>query len=70
VNALSWQILETQNLGCYSLTQGNWTVWFGIPDGLVFVLPDAGPTFLVLGHEDVEGGLWPLVRLAPLVLLP
>jgi hypothetical protein len=34
------------------------------------MLPDAIPTFLAHGHEDVEGGLWALLRLAPLVLLP
>jgi hypothetical protein len=27
----------------------------------IFVLPDVGPTFFVLGHEDVEGGFWPLL---------
>jgi hypothetical protein len=32
--------------------------------------PDAGPTFRVFGHEDVEGGLGALLRLAPFVLLP
>jgi hypothetical protein len=32
--------------------------------------PNADPTFLVLGHEDVEGGLWAPLQLAPLVLLP
>jgi hypothetical protein len=30
---------------------------------------DAGPTFLVLGHEDVEGGLRASLQLAPLILL-
>jgi hypothetical protein len=34
------------------------------------VLPDVGPAFLVLVHEDVKDGLWTLLRLAPLVLLP
>jgi hypothetical protein len=34
------------------------------------VPPDAGLTFFVLGHEDVEGALWALLRLAPLILLP
>jgi hypothetical protein len=34
------------------------------------VTPDAGPAFLVLGHEDVEGGLWASLRLSPLILLP
>jgi hypothetical protein len=42
---------------------------FGISDGPIFVTPDAGPTFPVLGHEDVEGGLWALLWLAPLILL-
>jgi hypothetical protein len=55
---------------CASLSLGNRIVQFGIPDGLVIALPDAGPTFLILGHEDVEGGLWALLQLAPLVLLP
>jgi hypothetical protein len=32
--------------------------------------PDAGPTFLVFSHENVEGGLWVLLRLAPFILLP
>jgi hypothetical protein len=32
--------------------------------------PDAGLAFLVLGHEDAEGGLWASLRLAPIVLLP
>jgi hypothetical protein len=31
---------------------------------------DVGPAFLVLGQEDVEGGLWVLLWLAPLILLP
>jgi hypothetical protein len=39
------------------MTQGNQTVQFGILDGPVFMTPDADPAFLVLGHEDVEGGL-------------
>jgi hypothetical protein len=52
------------------LTQGNRTIQFGILDGPVFMPPDAGSTFLVLGHEDVEGVLWVSLRLAPLVLLP
>jgi hypothetical protein len=42
---------------------------FGKPDSLVFVLSDTGHVFLVLSHEDVEGGLWALLRLAPLILL-
>jgi hypothetical protein len=32
--------------------------------------PYAGPAFLVVGHEDIEGGLWVFLRLAPLILLP
>jgi hypothetical protein len=32
--------------------------------------PDAGPAFLALGHEDVEGGLRALLWLALPVLLP
>ncbi len=32
--------------------------------------PDAGSAFLVLGHEDIKGGLWASLRLAPLILLP
>jgi hypothetical protein len=32
--------------------------------------PDAGLAFLVLGHEDVEGGLWAPLWLAPFVVLP
>jgi hypothetical protein len=51
------------------LTHGNQVVRFGILDDPVFVTPDANPTFLVLGHEDVEGGLWASLQLAPLVLL-
>jgi hypothetical protein len=31
--------------------------------------PDAGSAFLVLSNENVEGGLWALLRLAPLILL-
>jgi hypothetical protein len=34
-------------------------------DGSFFVPHDAGPAILVLGHEDVEGGLWAALRLAP-----
>jgi hypothetical protein len=36
----------------------------------VFCAPWCRPSFLVLGHEDVEGGLWVLLRLVPLILLP
>jgi hypothetical protein len=36
------------------MTQGNRTFLFGILDGPVFTPSDA----IVLGHEDVEGGLW------------
>jgi hypothetical protein len=32
--------------------------------------PDGSHAFLVLGHEDVEGGLQAPLRLAPFVLLP
>jgi hypothetical protein len=44
-------------------------VRFGKLDGSVFALPDTGPTFLVLSHEDVECGLWALMWLAPLILV-
>jgi hypothetical protein len=37
---------------------------------MVFTLPDAGHAFFLLGQEDVEGGLWALLRLADLVILP
>jgi hypothetical protein len=57
--------------GCRAagLTQGNWTIRFGIPNGLVFTPPNAVPAFLVLGHEDIKGGLWAALQLAPLILL-
>jgi hypothetical protein len=32
--------------------------------------PDASLAFLVFNHENVEGGLWALLRLSPLILLP
>jgi hypothetical protein len=32
--------------------------------------PDAGPAFLVLGHEDVKDDLWASLWLAPHILLP
>jgi hypothetical protein len=32
--------------------------------------PDASLSFLVFSHENVEGGLWALLRLSPLILLP
>jgi hypothetical protein len=32
--------------------------------------PNIGPAFLVLGQEDVEGGLWVTLRFALLILLP
>jgi hypothetical protein len=32
--------------------------------------PDTGPTIFVLGHEDVEGGLWTELLLASIILLP
>jgi hypothetical protein len=38
-------------------------------DGLVFTTPNAGLAFLVPIHEDVEGGLWAPLWLAPIVLL-
>jgi hypothetical protein len=53
-----------------ALALGKWTIQFGIPDGPDFMTPDVGPAFLVLGHEDVEGGLWALLWIAPLILLP
>jgi hypothetical protein len=34
-----------------------------MPDDPIFVTPDAGPAFLVFGHENVEGGLWALLLL-------
>jgi hypothetical protein len=34
------------------------------------VPPNFGPAFFILGHEDVEGGLWAALQLAPLILLP
>jgi hypothetical protein len=33
------------------------------------MIPDAGPTLLVLSHENIEGILWALLRLAPLIFL-
>jgi hypothetical protein len=38
--------------------------WFG------FHAPIVGPAFLVFGHEDVEGGPWVTLWLAPLIILP
>jgi hypothetical protein len=35
-----------------------------------FAPPDVGPAFLILGPEDVEGGLWVTSRFAPFILLP
>jgi hypothetical protein len=35
-----------------------------------FGTPDVSPAFLVFGHENVKGGLWASLRLAPLILLP
>jgi hypothetical protein len=55
--------------GCVGLTQGNWIVRFGVPDGPVSMLPGAGPAFFVCWHEDVEGGLWALLWLPLLILL-
>jgi hypothetical protein len=43
------------------MTQGNRTFLFGILDGPVFTPSDA----IVLGHEDVEGGLWASLWHAP-----
>jgi hypothetical protein len=37
---------------------------------LVFTPPDVSPTFLVLGHEDIEGGLGASMRHAALIFLP
>jgi hypothetical protein len=34
------------------------------------VPPNSGPAFFIVGHEDVKGGLWEALRLAPLILLP
>jgi hypothetical protein len=56
--------------GSVVLTQGNWTIWFGILYGLVFMSSNAGPTFLILGYEDVEGGLWVPLWLVSFILLP
>jgi hypothetical protein len=39
-------------------------------DGSVFALPNVGGVFLVLGHEDIDGGIQALLWLAPLILLP
>jgi hypothetical protein len=39
-------------------------------DGSVFATPDADLAFLVLAHEDVEGGIWASLWLSPLILLP
>jgi hypothetical protein len=30
------------------------------------MIPDVDPAFLVFSHENVEGGLWALLWLAPL----
>jgi hypothetical protein len=32
--------------------------------------PDVGPALLVLDHEDVEGGLWVSLQLAPFIFVP
>jgi hypothetical protein len=50
------------------LTQGNWIVQFGTPNGPVFTTRDVSLAFLVLGHEYVEGGLWASLQLAPFIL--
>jgi hypothetical protein len=44
-------------------------VWFGKLYGPIFTLLDIGLAFLVLSHEDVEGGIWALLWLASLILL-
>jgi hypothetical protein len=31
------------------------------------MLLDAGPAFLIHGNEDVKGGIWALLHLAPLI---
>jgi hypothetical protein len=53
--------------------EGSWIAWW-MSSLLQSCWPNSGkpncPAFLVLGHEDVKGGLWALRRLAPLVLLP
>jgi hypothetical protein len=36
----------------------------------VVTTPNVGPAFFVLGHEDVKGGLWVSLWLAPLIFLP
>jgi hypothetical protein len=42
-------------------------VWdFGSSD---FHAPDAFPTFLVIHQEDIEGGLWATLWLAPLIAI-
>jgi hypothetical protein len=40
------------------MTKENWTIRFGIWDGSIFAPPNVNPIFLVLVHDDVEGGLW------------
>jgi hypothetical protein len=35
-----------------------------------FHAPNTGPAFLVLGQEDVEGGLWVTLWHAPIIPLP
>jgi hypothetical protein len=42
----------------------------GKPDCPVFMIPDVGLAFLVLSHENVEGGLGASLWLAPLIFLP
>jgi hypothetical protein len=71
-SATESEIVCQKTSGCRaaSLTKGNRTVRFGIPDGLIFAPPDTGPAFFVLRHKDVKGGLWVALRLAPLILLP
>jgi hypothetical protein len=48
--------------------KSNYPIWYFRWSS--FCAPDADPAFLVLDHEDVEGGLWAPLQLAPLVLLP
>jgi hypothetical protein len=69
---LSLRLFARRSPSCRSagLSQGNQTVRFEISDGSIFMTPDVGPTFLVLGHEDIKGVLWEFLRLAPLILPP
>jgi hypothetical protein len=58
---------EAESEITYRMSSQLWSCWpdSGKPDYAVWDSewsgshsPDAGPTFFVLGHEDVEGGLW------------